>query len=124
MTTNGIIKPPISRQNSRTGALVNTNEKKIALFRFRNDVYAIDEKCPHAGGPLHLDDIEELSDNTLCVRCPWHSWKFDLQTGHLLFPKRKEILAVVYPVIVSKEGKILVGFDHFDPKYFTCETDF
>ena len=33
---------------------------------------ATSEKCPHAGGPLHLGDIEVLPDKSLCVRCPWH----------------------------------------------------
>ena len=32
-----------------TGHVVNQNRKDIALFRYGNDVFAIDEKCPHVG---------------------------------------------------------------------------
>lgn len=44
-----IQRPGLLRQNSRTGSLINCNEQKIALFRHGEDVFAINEKCPHAG---------------------------------------------------------------------------
>ncbi|KAK3102939.1 hypothetical protein FSP39_015110 [Pinctada imbricata] len=110
------------RQKSRTGAVVNSNEKKIAVFRYGNQVFAIDEKCPHLGGPLHLGDIEEMPDRSLCVKCPWHSWKFDLYTGRLKSPKGREVTAVTYPVIVKDDGSLHIGFDQFDPKYFKTES--
>jgi nitrite reductase/ring-hydroxylating ferredoxin subunit len=37
------------RQNSKTGSLTKCNEEKIALFRHGDNVYGINEKCPHAG---------------------------------------------------------------------------
>ena len=54
------------------GALVNVNKTEIAVFRYGDSVLATKERCPHAGGPLHLGDIEMLPDRSLCVRCPWH----------------------------------------------------
>lgn len=36
-------------EKPRTGTLVTCNDKKIALFRFGAEIYAIDEKCPHMG---------------------------------------------------------------------------
>lgn len=117
-------KPGLRRQNSKTGTLVSCNEQQIAVFRYHNRVYAIKEKCPHLGGPLHLGDIEELPGNTLCVRCPWHSWKFDLDTGLLKQPKRPGVSSVVYPVIVKEDGKLMIGFDQFDPKYFSVDSSF
>lgn len=80
--------------------------------------------CFLSGGPLHLGDIEELPGNTLCVRCPWHSWKFDLDTGLLKQPKRPGVSSVVYPVIVKEDGKLMIGFDQFDPKYFSVDSSF
>ena len=77
-----------------------------------------------AGGPLHLGDIEELPGNSLCVRCPWHSWRFDLSTGQLKQPKKPGVCSVVYPVIVKEDGKLLIGFDQFDQKYFSAESSF
>ncbi|ODM98067.1 Rieske domain-containing protein [Orchesella cincta] len=41
-------------------ANVTVNDKDIALVSHDNVVYAIQEKCPHIGGPLHLGDIEDV----------------------------------------------------------------
>ena len=44
-------KTRITSTHSRkpTGRLINHNKKEIALFRYGQDVFAIDEKCPHVG---------------------------------------------------------------------------
>ena len=70
------------------------------------------------GGPLHVGDIETLPDASLCVRCPWHSWCFDLNTGEAKRPKHPEILATVYPTQVAPDGSLRVGFKEFDQSYF------
>ena len=73
------------------------------------------------GGPLHLGDIETLPDLSLCVKCPWHSWCFDLHTGRVRRPAGRNLEAAVYSTKVLPDGTILVGFDQFDPHYFTAE---
>lgn len=48
----------------------------IAIFNLDGHVYALDNTCPHAGGPLGEGSVEgEL------VECPWHGWKFNIKTG-------------------------------------------
>ena len=79
---------------------------------------------PLSGGPLHLGDIEELSDNTLCVRCPWHSWRFDLVNGKVRHPKGQDRSALVFPVRVKDNGQLAIGFDQFSNKYFNGDIDF
>ena len=37
------------RHHKQTGKVVILNKKKLVLFRFKNKVYALDEKCPHMG---------------------------------------------------------------------------
>ena len=37
---------------------------------------AIDNRCPHRGGPLAEGWLEDGK-----VLCPWHAWTFDLKTG-------------------------------------------
>ncbi len=37
---------------------------------------ALDNVCPHRGGPLAEGTIEDGK-----VICPWHQWEFDLATG-------------------------------------------
>nr|XP_053631437.1 uncharacterized protein LOC128687890 isoform X3 [Cherax quadricarinatus] len=105
----------------RTGCLVKVNEQEVALFRFGNVVYAISEHCPHSGGPLHIGDIESLPDQSLCVRCPYHGWKFNLVTGRCHHPKtRQDLSAMVFPVKVNPQnGELDIGFSEFNPFYFT-----
>lgn len=51
--------------------------KRIALFRtVRDEVFALEDKCPHKAGPPSEDIIH---DN--CVTCPLHNWVISLETG-------------------------------------------
>lgn len=58
------------------GIVVDVGGKRIALFRYQGDFFALDETCPHRGGPLHEGLIQDG-----VVACPWHLWLFDLKTG-------------------------------------------
>ncbi|ELT91020.1 hypothetical protein CAPTEDRAFT_200608 [Capitella teleta] len=107
----------LRRQNSRRGSLFSINETELALFRYGSEAFAIKDKCPHLGGPLHVGDIEVVN-NSPCVRCPWHSWCFDLHTGVVQRPQIPSIKAVVYPVKVTADGILRVGFNEFHPSVF------
>ncbi|MFO0773333.1 MAG: Rieske 2Fe-2S domain-containing protein [Nitrospiraceae bacterium] len=48
----------------------------IALYNVDGVIYATDDTCPHAGGPLG-EGI--LSGD--CIACPWHGWRFNVETG-------------------------------------------
>jgi nitrite reductase (NADH) small subunit len=55
-------------------------ETTIAVFRQRNGrLFATDNTCPHRGGPL-ADGIVGGGK----VICPFHAWKFDLETGRCI----------------------------------------
>ena len=48
----------------------------VAVFRTVDDqVYALDDRCPHKGGPLS----EGIVHGNF-VTCPLHSWVFSLET--------------------------------------------
>ena len=49
---------------------------EIALFNVRGTFYAVDNLCPHEGGPMVAGTIE----GDLII-CPWHRWKFRLSDG-------------------------------------------
>lgn len=55
---------------------VTADHKGICLTNYKNKYSALDNKCPHQGGPLGEGSIE----NGL-LRCPWHGWDFDPCTG-------------------------------------------
>lgn len=48
----------------------------LALFNVDGAFYAIDNACPHNGGPLGVGRL----DGTI-VSCPLHAWEFDVTTG-------------------------------------------
>ncbi len=77
--------------------------KEIAIFRFHGKYYAIDNLCPHAGGPLGEGPVENG-----IVTCPWHGWQFDIATGKNINLWDESVSS--YP-IVEEDGKffLLIG---------------
>ncbi len=55
---------------------IETKDWGIALFNLDGHIYALDNTCPHAGGPLGEGTIEGEH-----IVCPWHGWKFHIPTG-------------------------------------------
>ena len=58
------------------GVEVLIQGKPIAIFKLEENFYAIDNLCPHRGGPLAEGDVKGAT-----VSCPWHAWEFDVKTG-------------------------------------------
>ncbi|MBS8261035.1 nitrite reductase (NAD(P)H) small subunit [Roseibium polysiphoniae] len=91
----------IPRQGAR---VVKTDAGCIAVFRTVNDeVYALDDRCPHKGGPLSNGIVHGSS-----VTCPLHNWVFDLATG--LAQGADEGAVLTTPAKVES-GKILLAVD-------------
>ncbi len=55
---------------------VTCDHKTLCLTRHKGQYGALDNKCPHQGGPLGEGSIE----NGL-LRCPWHGWDYDPISG-------------------------------------------
>ena len=55
--------------------------RAVALSHFDGQYAAMDNKCPHQGGPLGEGSIEKGIDGKCWIRCPWHGWDFDPLTG-------------------------------------------
>jgi nitrite reductase (NADH) small subunit/3-phenylpropionate/trans-cinnamate dioxygenase ferredoxin subunit len=58
------------------GRLVDAAGMTLALFNVAGTYYAIDNGCPHRGGPLGEGDVDGV-----LVACPWHGWRWDVTTG-------------------------------------------
>ena len=59
------------------GRVVRTAAGCVAVFRTAGDeVYAMDDRCPHKGGPLSEGIVHGRQ-----VTCPLHNWVFDLASG-------------------------------------------
>jgi len=61
----------------RRARVVKTAFGCLAIFRCaENEVFAIEDRCPHKGGPLSEGIVHGGS-----VTCPLHNWVIDLETG-------------------------------------------
>lgn len=89
----------------RRGArCVNTPAGRIAVFRTQEDqVFAIDNTCPHKGGPLVEGIVHGAS-----VTCPLHNWVFDLETGKALGADEGAVRTYAIDVI---DGRIFMAPD-------------
>ena len=63
----------------REGRAVQIAGHEIAVFNLGDRFLAVENKCPHRGGPL-ADGI--ISGGN--VVCPLHAWKIDLSCGEVL----------------------------------------
>lgn len=91
----------------REGRLVKIGQEEIALFNLGDRFAAIDNSCPHQGGPL-CDGIVAGH----AVVCPLHGWKISLDDGSILKPN-VPVCVEVYPTKVEN-GIVLI--DHPGPR--------
>ena len=83
------------------GHLVEVAGKQIAVFNLGDRFVALDNTCPHQGGPLGEGYLETNG----VVSCPWHGWTFDLKTG--VSPIDGDVRVACYPVRIV-DGDVLV----------------
>ena len=57
-------------------ATVHAGLKEVALVHYEGKYAALDNRCPHQGGPLGEGSIEDG-----LLRCPWHGYDYDPLTG-------------------------------------------
>lgn len=75
--------------------------RSVALTKVRGRYGAIDNRCPHQGGPLGQGTVEDGK-----IRCPWHGFDFDPLTGEAAGGPDFDV--ATYPVEVRADG-IYVG---------------
>lgn len=62
--------------------VVSTPRGEVAVFRTAGDqIFALDDKCPHKGGPLSQGIVAGVS-----VTCPLHNWVIGLDSGEAASP--------------------------------------
>jgi nitrite reductase (NADH) small subunit len=86
-----------------TAKVVEVQDVGVALFNLEGTIYAIDNMCQHAGGPLGEGKIE--GD---VVICPWHGYRYQIKTGR--YVKNPDMSVACYQVKIDN-GKILVSVE-------------
>lgn len=100
----------------REGRLVaRVGGREIGVVRGSDGrLHGLRNRCPHHGAPLCLGTaVERLAGEPgryaatgrMVLRCPWHGWEFDLETGRCV--DEPSLRAAVYEVKVE-DGRVLV----------------
>jgi 3-phenylpropionate/trans-cinnamate dioxygenase ferredoxin subunit len=72
--------------------LTKVNGRAIVVFNVGGEFFALSDRCPHKGGSLSQGRLTGLVQSSVpgeyhygrrgeIIRCPWHSWEFDIRTG-------------------------------------------
>lgn len=75
---------------------------QIALFRWEDRVYALEDLCPHLGFPLS-EGIVQFGE----VICSWHGWHVNLENGSC---RREQAKSKVFPCEV-RDNEVFVQIE-------------
>ena len=82
---------------------VTAGTQQICLVNHEGALTALDNRCPHQGGPLGEGQLEDG-----WVICPWHAYQYDPVTGKA--PEGFEDRVDPYPIEIRQNG-IFVGVE-------------
>jgi nitrite reductase (NADH) small subunit len=95
--------------------LARARGREIGVLSVEGRLRALRNRCPHHGGPLCLGTVREREAGVpgryevgtrKVLRCPWHGWEFDLESGRCLDDATARV--AVYDVRVEN-GRVLVN---------------
>lgn len=80
--------------------VVTANGRELALCNAGGVLHAMDNTCPHKGGPLGEGELDGAH-----ITCPWHGWQFDVATGQC---KHNPAARVATVKVVVQDGGVFV----------------
>jgi nitrite reductase (NADH) small subunit len=91
----------------REGRAITVGDREIAIFNLGARFVAMENRCPHRGGPL-ADGMVSATGEQVTVTCPLHNWRLSVDDGCVVKPSGEDAACVrTYPVIV-KNGIVAV----------------
>lgn len=70
---------------------VDIGGTEITILNVDGTYYAVENYCPHMGGPVGNGPLSTGPDGDI-IMCPFHEWRFDLETGDVVFPGKKRVM--------------------------------
>ena len=92
----------------REGRVTVVRGRHIAIFNVGDRFLAVENRCPHRGGPLS----EGIVSGTTLV-CPLHAWKIDLQSGQVANPANLVPCVATFPTRVA-DGIVELQIPSYD----------
>lgn len=78
---------------------VELKGKEITILNVDGSYYAVENFCPHMGGPVGNGPLQHDEDRDI-IMCPFHEWRFDLDSGNVVFPSKMRVMS--YDVSLEK----------------------
>jgi nitrite reductase (NADH) small subunit len=97
--------------------IVEVGGRRIGVINVGDEFFAINDKCPHMGasmcagslgGTMLASDPHEYvyGKDDRVIRCPWHGWEFDLETGRSLLEPKQSGLGVYE--VTQRDGDVVI----------------
>lgn len=101
----------------RERKLIEINGVEIAVINVDGNLYAYRNACPHQGAPMVYGSVTgtllpcdqgeyKYGHDQEIIRCPLHSWEFNLTTGKSMFDPCK-VSIKKYEVTVEKDNVVI-----------------
>ncbi len=104
MSTNWIAIGHIDDIPLRGARCVKAPEGRIAVFRTaENEVFAIEDQCPHKGGPLSQGIVHGKA-----VTCPLHNFVISLESGKALGADEGAVRTIP---VRNVDGQLSIAFE-------------
>lgn len=125
---------PLAELPPGTRKLVHAAGRPIAVFNVDGRLFAVANRCPHAGGELIHGKLAGLVEATEpgcysysrkneILRCPWHGWEFDLATGKS-WCDPQTVRVKAYPVEVAAGADLGEGARKLETFEVAVENDY
>ncbi|MBN9107462.1 MAG: Rieske (2Fe-2S) protein [Pseudonocardia sp.] len=99
-----------------TRRIVTEGRRSIGVFRVGDRFFAVNNHCPHLGGPLCEGRTQselrssapghyDLDDGPTLLACPWHGWEYDLATGQSWFGPEEKPVRTYEVSVEAPEGE-------------------
>ncbi len=96
--------------------IVRVEGREVGIFNLDGEFYALKNSCPHQAARVCLGrivgttlpgDVYEFryGNEGRILRCPWHSWEYDIPTGKSVFDQNVRVVS--YAVEIA-DGEVAV----------------
>lgn len=97
--------------------IILVDGRRVVVISVGDEFFAVSDRCPHMGasmctgslsgtfvpaGPHEL--VYGLDDRV--IRCPWHGWEFDLESGRSLLEPRRVGLKTYR--VTHRDGEVVL----------------
>lgn len=97
--------------------VVDVDGRAVVVVSVGDELFAVSDRCPHMGAPLSAGSVggtlvasapQQLvyGRDQRVLRCPWHGWEFDLETGRSLLEPRRVGLRTF--VVRCEDGQVVL----------------